>query len=316
MATIPVVIDTDPGVDDAVALWHALTSPDFAVLGLTTVHGNVPVEIAAANATRIAAAASRPDVPVALGAAGAAGPTPVDGHPEWIHGADGLGGHASEWTMGAFAPEPASALLRRLVDERPGEVAVVTLGPLSNVAEVLAEDPSWAGRVQRLVMMGGSVAVGGNATPAAESNIAHDPAAAAAVVAAAWSSAPLLVGLDATHEAVLAAEDFALCAEHRTAAAAFCDGPLQFYRDAIGPPDGSCPCHDLLAVLALGNPELVHSSVLPVAVDTAGGAAWGATVVDRRTRIRQPAVGFSPWAVALGADRTRFRTAARALFGA
>ncbi len=99
--------------------------------------------------------------------------------------------------------------------------------------------------------MAGSVAAGGNATAAAEANVAHDPDAMAAVLAAAWSQPPLLIGLDATHEATLGAAEVALCGEHRTPAAAFCDGPLRFYRDAIGGPTGETACHDLLAVLAV-----------------------------------------------------------------
>ena len=236
MAT-PVVIDTDPGVDDAVALWWALTSPALDVVALTTVHGNVDVDLAAANALRIVHAAGRPDVPVAVGEAAAIGPAPVTAFPRWIHGQDGLGDVDLPPAPLAPVAEPAVDLLRRVVDERPGEVAVVTLGPLSNVARVLAADPTWASRVGRLVVMAGSAAVGGNATPAAEANVAHDPDALAAVLAADWPEPPLLIGLDATHEATLGPGELALCTERRTPAAAFCDGPAAVLQRRGRPPE-------------------------------------------------------------------------------
>ncbi len=311
---VPVVIDTDPGVDDAVALWWALTSPAFDVVAVTTVHGNVDVELAAANAARILHAAGRPDIPVAVGEAVPIGGAPVYDHPLWIHGGDGLGDIDLPPAPIAPVAEAATALLRRVVDERPGELAVITLGPLSNVARVLAGDPSWASRVARLVVLAGSVGVGGNATAAAEANVAHDPAAMAATILAGWAEPPLLIGLDATHEATLSAAEIALCGERRTPAAAFCDGPLRFYRNAIGGPTGDIACHDLLAVLALEDAEMVRTEVLPVSVDTAGGVAWGATVVDRR-RAALPGPGFASWNVALHADVARYRAATRRLFG-
>ncbi len=308
------MIDTDPGVDDAVALWWALTSPALDVVALTAIHGNVDVELAAANALRIVHAAGRPDVPVAVGEAGPIATAPVTGFPLWIHGHDGLG--EIDLPPAPLAPveESAAVLLRRLVDDRPGELTVLALGPLSNVARVLLDDPTWASRVGQLVVMGGSVGAGGNATAAAEANVAHDPAALATVLAADWPVPPLLVVLDATHEATLSAAEVALCGEHRTPAAAFCDAPLRFYRNAVGGPTGETACHDLLAVLALEDPDVVHVEELPVAVDLAGGPAWGATVVDQR-RFGAPADGFTRCCVARHADVARYRAAARRLFG-
>jgi inosine-uridine nucleoside N-ribohydrolase len=312
---LPVVIDTDPGVDDAVALWWALTSPTLDVVALTAVHGNIDVDLAAANALRIVHAAGRPEVPVAVGEAAAIGPAPVTAFPRWIHGEDGLGEVGLPPAPLEPVTEPAVELLRRVVDERPGEVAVVTLGPLSNVARVLAADPTWASRVGQLVVLAGSVAAGGNATAAAEANVAHDPDALAAVLAAAWPAPPLLIGLDATHVATLGPGELALCTERRTPAAAFCDAPLRFYGGVVAHPNGDVACHDLLAVLALEDPAIVDADERPVAVDTAGGPAWGATIVDRR-RYGTPADGFARWRVALHADVARFRAAAGALFGA
>src|SRR5205085_11608346 len=122
----PVVIDTDPGVDDAVALWWALTTPALDVVALTAVHGNVDVQRAAANALCILHAAGRSDIPVAVGEAAAIGPAPVTGHPLWIHGQDGLGDVGRPPSPVAPVAEAAPELLRRLVDERPGQLTVVT----------------------------------------------------------------------------------------------------------------------------------------------------------------------------------------------
>ncbi len=322
----PVIIDTDGGVDDACALWWALTEPALDVVAITVVWGNVPVAAATEAVLRVTAAAGRLDVPVAVGQAEPLGPAPLLRPATFIHGDDGLGNVAGPLTGGARAvDEPAVDLLLRIGRERPREVSVVTIGPLSNLGVVLARHPGWAASVDELVVMGGSAGRGGNALPLGEANIANDPVAAARVVGAGWRRPPLLVGLDVTHDATLTEREFELVGQHRTPAAAFLDGPLRFYRrygSTFTTPD--CPCHDLLAVMALSDPAvLTEVPVLPVAVDTTGGPAWGATVVDRRARSfaalegaeQQRPPGFSDWRVALGADAERFRCRVRALFG-
>jgi purine nucleosidase len=213
-----------------------------------------------------------------------------------------------------------------MVHERPGEIAIVPIGPLSNLGRAIEDDPVFAAESGPLVVMGGSARKGGNAMPAAEANIGHDPVAAQAVVTAAWSSPPLLVGLDVTHHATLSDAEFELLAQKRTPAAAFLDAPLRFYRrfgSTMTAPD--CPCHDLLAVLALAEPEvIVEAPVLPLAVDRHQGPAWGATIVDFRAPFFDQVdgaaqamhEGFAPWRIALTADVDRFRTRVRELFGA
>ena len=174
--------------------------------------------------------------------------------------------------------------------------------------------------------MGGSARRGGNALPAGEANIAHDPIAAQRTVVAPWAKPPLLVGLDVTLAATLRPAEFALLAEHRSPAATFLDAPLRFYREfgsTFTAPD--TPCHDLLAVLAAAVPEIVDDApVLPLAVDCGGDAAWGTTVVDFRApyfaalegSTQSSAEGFAPWRIALGVDADRFRRCVRTLFGA
>jgi len=321
----PVVIDTDGGVDDAVALWWALTDPTIDVRAITIVWGNVDVDVATAAVLRVVHAAGRPDVPVAVGESGPIAKAPDLRPATFIHGGDGLGNAAGTPAPLAAVDEPAAALLARLVHDEPGAISLVTLGPLSNIGRLLRADPAFAPDVAELVVMGGATAGGGNALPAGEANVAHDPEAAQVTVVAPWRTPPLLVGLDVTRVATLTDAEFALLAEHRNDAAAFLDAPLRFYRhfgSTLTAPD--TPCHDLLAVLAWATPGIITDApVLPIAVDTAGGAAWGATVVD----FRAPAFaalegaeqatpdGFAPWRVGLGVDVPRFRSSARALFG-
>jgi purine nucleosidase len=322
----PVIVDTDGGVDDACALWWALTHPGLDIVAITVVWGNVPLETATAAVLRVAAAAGRLDVPVAMGQPGPVGPAPDLRPATFIHGDDGLGNAAGPLPAGARAvDEPAVDLLVRVGRERPAEVSIITIGPLSNLGAVVERHPAWAASVDELVVMGGSAGYGGNALPLAEANVAHDPVAAARVVAAGWRRPPLLVGLDVTHEATLSDREFELLGQHRSQAAAFLDRPLRFYRrfgSTFTDPD--CPCHDLLAVMALSDPDvLTDVPVLPLAVDTAGGPAWGATVVDRRARsfarlqgAEQPRpAGFSNWRIALGVDAEAFRARVRRLFG-
>jgi inosine-uridine nucleoside N-ribohydrolase len=290
------------------------------------VWGNVPIDIATKSVLRVVEATGRHDVPVAIGETAAFGPAPELRPATFIHGDDGLGNtHRPDPTLRPV-DEPAADLLRRVIRAQPGEVSLLTLGPVTNIARAIEEDPTFAVSVAELVVMGGSTAFGGNALPAGEANIAHDPHAAQTMVAAPWTSPPLLIGLDVTMRATLTEDEFALLARHSNAAAEFLDDPLRFYRvfgSSLSAPD--CPCHDLLAVLAFSDPDVVvDAPVLPLAVDTGGGAAWGATVVDFRAPkfaalegSEQPAhAGFHPWRIALDVDVDRFRRRFRELIGA
>lgn len=321
----PVVVDTDGGVDDAAALWWALTSGHLDVRAVTTVHGNIDAVTAAANVCRVLEAAGRPDIPVGVGADEPFGPAPEMRAADFIHGADGMGEAAHPPAAIRPGPEPADALLDQVVRTAGEPVTVVTLGPLTNLAHRLRADPGWAAAVDRLVIMGGTAGTPGNAKPGAEANIAHDPSAAEKVVNADWATPPLMVGLDVTHTGTLTDVEFDLLAERRTPAAAWLDEPLRFYRRFGGTfaPPGECPCHDLLATMAAALPGLVDGPVLPVAVQDAPGPAWGVVVVDRRVPFFeragsgsvQPVEGFRPWQVGLEVDVERFRSEVRSLFG-
>ncbi len=331
VVALPVVVDTDGGVDDAAALWYLLTQPEIEVVAITAVWGNVDVDTAAANVCRVLEAAGRPNVPVAVGASGAIAPAPVLLPATAIHGKDGLGDTNRPAASFGPGPETAEQLLLGLCGSRPGEVTVLTLGPLTNLARVISLHPEWSATVGDLVVMGGSIRAGGNALPAAEANIAHDPAAAAMVVQAGWSSPPRLVTLDATHAATLLDGDLDIAREGRTPAASYLAAPLAHYRRRASAfcELGTFPCHDLCAAMAVKEPGILEEEVLPLAVDTGKSAAWGVTVVDERpSRMRRPGaliggspvdvattVPMSPWRVALGADTSLFRRKVREMFG-
>jgi len=312
---VPVVIDSDGGCDDAAAVWFALTDPRFDVLAVTAVWGSTDVHQAAANLRLVCEAAGRPEVPVAVGAAAESAPGPFTGRRRHFHGGDGLGGCAVPPRAGPVV-EPAVDLLLRVTAERPGQVAVLAIGPQTNLAAAVGADPSFAGRVRRLVVMGGSARRGGNAGPWAESNVGHDPTAASTVALAPWAVPPLLVGLDVTLAAPIGPDEIALLEARASPAAAFLAGPLAFHRASHGGPAGSDsqPVHDLLAACALADPGIVTGPIAPLAVDAAGGPAWGMTVVDLRGGQRADSTGaaaFAPWLVGTVVDAPRFRSEVR-----
>ncbi len=328
MTTIPLIIDTDGGIDDAAALWWALTNFDVDVRAITTVHGNVDLERVLANVAIVVHAAGRTDIPIGAGEARAVGPAPELLRASFIHGFDGLGdcGHGPNLpdadipTALGVTVTTAASLFDRFADD----ATIVTLGPLSTVAAALERNPAIASRARRLVVMGGAFASPGNAYPASEANIAHDPIAAQRVLSFAWNGPPLLVGLDVTHEATLTATEVALVAERRTPAAGFCDGPLKTYARFGGAfcDDGEFPCHDLLATMAAVLDDVVTGPLLPVSVQTLPGPAWGMTVADFRQPFFERAGsaqaapdGFVLCQVALELNHAVWRREVHRLFG-
>src|SRR3954451_8630037 len=149
-----VIIDTDGGVDDAAALWWALTDPRLDVVGITVVWGNVDLDVASDAVLHVLEACGREDVPVALGEPGPMGPAPDLRPATFIHGDDGLGNTVTRPPRGHVVDAPAGKMLRRLVTARPGEISLVTIGPLSTIGRVVQDDPSFAAAVDELVVMG------------------------------------------------------------------------------------------------------------------------------------------------------------------
>ncbi len=277
MARTRVVIDTDPGVDDAVAILLALASPELEVVALTTVAGNVGLEKTTLNARRLLALAGREDVVVAAGCAEALAGAAV--HHGGVHGADGLGDLA--WDEPAISTSPAHAVevIRSAIDEGP--VSIVAIGPLTNLAVLLERHPDAAARVEQVVVMGGA-SFEGNVTPAAEFNVWADPEAAEAVVAAAW---PLtILPLDLTHQAVLDDRDLAYFRGLGTEVGRRVADMLEPYADFHQRWYGSREVfmHDATAVYHLIDPSAIVTQGVAVTVETAGKHSRGATWFDRR----------------------------------
>jgi inosine-uridine nucleoside N-ribohydrolase len=284
-----ILIDTDPGIDDAMAIFYALASPELDVVGLTTIFGNAETSVCTDNALRLLEIANRTDIPVARG---------VDkplamayrGAVAFVHGSDGQGD--------VFLPPPitspleigAAEFIVRTVREFPGEITLVALGPLTNVATAMQLDPEFSSQLAGIVLMGGNAFVGGNASPAAEANIFNDPEAADIAFSA--DCEIVMAGLDVTEQTVMTASDVAQFAsftnaraQHLAAIVPFYEN---FYRKRLGL-DG-IHVHDSSTISYLLAPQLYSWAEFPIRVDVGNSFCRGKT---------QPAMHVSdqegPW---------------------
>ena len=282
MAT-PILLDCDPGHDDAIALLLAVASPELELLGVTTVAGNQTLEKTTANAIRVLEFVGRADVTVAAGA-----DRPLVREPfvaAYVHGETGLDGPDLPPPQSAPVNRHAVDLLADKIREVDGRVTLVPVGPLTNVALLLALHPD--ARPERIVLMGGAIGEG-NVTPAAEFNIWCDPEAAVRVFASGIDVT--MVGLDVTHKALFTTAHIGRLAgrvgEMVTELLRFYD---RFHREVYGF-DGS-PIHDAVAVAHVLRPDVVETKHLNVEIDVESELCRGRTVVDlwRRTE-REPNV--------------------------
>lgn len=281
------MIDTDPGIDDALAILLALASPEVDLRLVTTVHGNVELEQTTENALRVLHLAGRSDVPVAAGArASLVHPQPERaGH---VHGAAGLGGIQLPPSPAELDPRPAVVALAELLMASTEPVTVATIGPMTNLALLLGVYPEAAARIGRLVVMGGSAGRGGNVTAAAEFNVWADPEAAQAVLTAGLPT--MLVGLDVTLPTVLGEDGiarFAAAGPIGSSAAAILQQYLDHARTAYG--TSGVVVHDALALTEAIAPGTLGTVRRDVVVDTTLGAGRGQTLVDRRGVSTAPA---------------------------
>ena len=301
------IIDTDPGIDDALALLLALSSPEVKVEAVTVVGGNVGLESCVRNALLAVEASGAPaPPPVAAGAAGPLAGRPIDA--AHVHGDDGLGGVAARRLPPRLerTPVPALELTLDTIERIAREVTIVALGPLTNLAVAYRASPKTFARVSRIVVMGGSLAFGGNATAAAEYNFHADPEAARVIVR---SGLPVvLVGLDVTSQVLLDRELFERRAAASTRpAAAFAREILGTYFDVAesGRGAGGCYLHDPLAVGVALDPTLVRVERFHADIETAGELTRGALVADRRLTMRRRNPGGNV-EIAVEADAERF----------
>lgn len=281
-ARTPLVIDTDPGIDDALAILLALASPEVDLQLVTAVHGNVELAQTTQNALRVLHLADRSDVPVA---AGAAGPLvhPLPERAGHVHGAAGLGGVELPASPAGLDPRPAVvALAELLLAHEPGTVTVAPIGPLTNIALLLHVFPDAAARIGRVVWMGGSATRGGNVTAAAEFNAWADPEAAQAVLR---SGLPVtMVGLDVTMPTVLTEAGIARFRDAGGRVGETAAGILRQYVDSARDRYGidGVVVHDALALTEAIVPGTLTTTRRDVVVDTTLGAGRGQTLVDRR----------------------------------
>lgn len=288
-----IIIDTDPGVDDALAIFLALRSPELEVLGLTTVFGNVEVDLATTNALRLLEIAGRSDIPVAKGASSPLlqafeGPVPH------IHGEDGQGN--------VFLPEPASkpvdqsaaVFIVEQIMRHPGEVTLVPIGPFTNIALALRLEPRIAQHA-RVVLMGGNALEPGNATPAAEANIYNDPEAADIVMGAGWET--VMVGLDVTHQTILSDAHIAEIGQMNSGPAQHIAKIVPLYRNFVHSRIGlgGIHIHDSAAVAYAINPEWFQTQDWRVRVDTTHGPGRGKTWPAMGRSDRDESARLSPW---------------------
>ncbi|MGS3184928.1 pyrimidine-specific ribonucleoside hydrolase RihA [Aeromonas taiwanensis] len=297
---LPVILDCDPGHDDAIALILALASPELQVLAVTTSAGNQTPDKTLNNALRILTLLGRRDIPVAAGA-----PKPLAREliiADNVHGESGLDG--PKLPDPAFAPQAMTALelMVKCLRESPEPVTLVPTGPLTNIALLLAAHPELKPRIARIVLMGGAAGPG-NWTPAAEFNIYVDPEAADMVFK---SGIPItMCGLDVTHEAQVMDEDIArvraIANPVARCVAELLDFFMIYHRDPKWGFAGA-PLHDPCTIAWLLAPALFHGVECRVDIETQGAHTSGMTVVDRYGLTGKPANAL----VLLGLDRAGF----------
>lgn len=274
-----IIIDTDPGQDDAVAILLALASPELDVVGITAVAGNVPLRLTEKNALKICELAGRRDIKVFSGAIRPLVRQLVTA--EHVHGKTGLDGpDLPEPTMTLQAQHAVDFIVETLMREEPGTVTLCPLGPLTNIALALVREPRIATRIKEIVLMGGGFFEGGNVTPAAEFNIYVDPHAADVVFR---SGVPIVVmPLDVTHKALTTAkrvEAFRkMGSKVGDATAALLDFFERFDEEKYGTDGG--PLHDPCVIAYLLKPDLFKGRHCNVSVETASDLTMGMTVID------------------------------------
>lgn len=279
MAPARVLLDCDPGLDDALALVLAHGDPGIALVAVTTVGGNVSLDATTRNALDLRAYLGFPSVPVAAGEAGPLVRALEDA--SHVHGESGLGAVRLPQSEEPVDGRHAAELIAELVRAEPGGIHLVATGPLTNIARALERDPEIAGLVASFVIMGGSF-TRGNATPAAEYNIYADPEAAAVVFAAGWQV--VMVGLDLTLQAI--ATPTVVERMHRLGRL----GeellvPLStFWTDPTHTNWEGQAVHDVCAMAYVSRPDLFESRPARVEVETTGRFTSGMTVVDFASR--------------------------------
>ncbi|HEX3272095.1 MAG TPA: nucleoside hydrolase [Ktedonobacterales bacterium] len=302
------IIDTDPGIDDALALFFALAAPDVQLEAVTSVSGNVSVDKTTRNALSLLDLAGRSDVPVARGAERPLLRPAV--YADYVHGRNGVGDvELPEPQHSPAAPHAVEMIIQTILGA-PGEITLVALGPLTNLALAVRREPRIAEAVREVVIMGGALRVPGNVSPAAEFNIYADPHAAQIVFSAGW---PLrLVSLDVTQQTVMAREQFATLARTGHPVTRTIQAMTDYYYDQFAGPRGieGLSMHDPLCVAAAVHPDLIEWRRAYVEIELTGALTAGATVAYfNRAEDVDPSLAEGHTAnilASVGVDRERF----------
>ncbi|WP_068618403.1 nucleoside hydrolase [Paenibacillus tuaregi] len=262
-----IILDVDTGIDDSLAIAYAVHSPELQLLGITTCFGNVSVEEATRN-TLVVLEHLDSTVPVIPGAGKPFAREPIKKKAVHIHGEDGIGNTLTLEPNTQAQRDQAVNFMIQQVNKQPGEVTLIMVGPLTNLALALKQEPELVSRVERVVIMGGAVTVRGNVTPHAEANIYADPDAAEAVFR---SGIPItLVGLDVTMKTLLPLEEVVKWREKGTKLADLLADMTEFYIGAyksIYPSIKGCALHDPLAVAAVTDPSFVKTVPMRLSVE-------------------------------------------------
>ncbi|MFZ3217641.1 MAG: nucleoside hydrolase [Candidatus Acidiferrales bacterium] len=279
-----VIIDTDPGTDDALAILLALNSPELNVRALTVVPGNVTAQQGLENALKLASLANRCDIPVAGGAQ----------HPlfqklitaEFWHGANGLANVDLPASKCKADPRFGPDLIIQMIHESPHQLTLVPIGPLTNIALALLKDPSIVPLVKEVVIMGGSIS-GGNVNAAAEANIYNDPEAAQIVFHAGWRLT--MVGLDVGDKTLFGKQQLDELAQTHGPENDFAVQVLTFLlaQEAKYGNSAGTPMYDPLAVGTAIDPSIVTTQAMHVDVETRGEFTRGETVANRRNAVER-----------------------------
>jgi inosine-uridine nucleoside N-ribohydrolase len=296
-----ILIDTDPGIDDAMAIFYALSSPELDVVGVTTIFGNATTETSTYNALALVSLAGRSDIPVARGAESPLVAT-YGGPVDFVHGADGQGNAGIPASPVSEVGESAAELIVRTVMAAPGEITLVPVGPLTNIALAMRLEPKLAENVREIVLMGGNAFCPGNVNPSGEANIHNDPEAADIVFGAACPIT--MAGLDVTQKVQMTRADLARIAGMPNPRAAHLTRILPCYVEFHNRYDGldGIFVHDSTAISYLLEPDAFTWAEHPIRVDCGHSFGRAKTIPD----------------VAVGNDNEAWahRTAVRILTGA
>jgi len=283
MSKYKVIIDTDPGIDDAMAILLALNHPDIELLGLTTIFGNLATQGATKNAIDLLAAFGAKDIPVAQGS-----DKPLEkklgDFPDFVHGAKGLGDVTLPSSNNKISNLSAAEFIVEQVLKYPEQITICAIAPLTNLALALKLESKIAQLTKQVVIMGGAIHVNGNISPVAEANIHNDPHAADMVLTAGWPVT--LIGLDVTLKVILD-NNFMLDIKNASTRgeliynlSRFYDNFYRTYNDYDG-----FACHDATALAYITNPELFTCVKGPVRVGTdPNNISAGMTILDTRMK--------------------------------